>query len=337
MRENCSDNNFWRIDGGNGATFFFSAASYAAWRKSLEFYRAVSWRSTGKKLLLTGAYPLLKRRATLSLADIAAVVGRELGLTELPVIGRECSAMISPTRDKAIIHRHGFGYEKIAVGQSFAGIARELEIYRILARRRPTVFAYSRLGEVIQRSGEVHFFMHGADGRFSEQIPPVRELLLPLVEFFRLNGNRILPWEKQWDSLAPDDEKLTSRILREDRNGTTLVGLVHRDFKPWNVKRGAIPLFFDFESAAFDGCPLEDFFNYTVDPALRKKTPESVWRMVRKYAFPAAAELLHRLDIPAHESGRYWRWYLLERYVFWHKQNQQNFADQFLTLYDISR
>ena len=114
---------FLNIDGGNGATFFFSAASYAAWRKSLEFYRAVSWRSTGKKLLLTGAYPLLKRRATLSPADIAAVVGRELGLAELPVIGKECSAMISPTRDKAIIHRHGFGYEKIAVGQSFAGIA----------------------------------------------------------------------------------------------------------------------------------------------------------------------------------------------------------------------
>ena len=270
---------FLNIDGGNGATFFFSAASYAAWRKSLEFYRAVSWRSTGKKLLLTGAYPLLKRRATLSPADIAAAVGRELGLAELPVIGSECSAMISPTRDKAIIHRHGFGYEKIAVGQSFAGIARELEIYRILARRRPTAFAYSRLGEEIQRSGEVHFFMHGADGRFSEQIPPVRELLLPLAEFFRLNGNRILPWEKQWDSLAPDDEKLTSRILREDRNGTTLVGLVHRDFKPWNVKRGAIPLFLISNRRRSTAVRWKTFSIIRLTPRYGKKhrNPYGVW------------------------------------------------------------
>lgn len=328
--KNHSKNSFYRIDGGNGASFFFPVGTFADWKQGLEFYRAVSGTARFKKTLLKLAYPVLKRRANVGAAEVARIIASELRLTELPTLDGHASAMISPTRDKALVHHHGRSFEKFATGNSLPGVAGELELYRRLAEWAPQSFSYSRLLDFSADEHIVRFEMGYAPGEFHDAPPMLSALIEPLAEFFTLPGRATRPWAELWKGLAPAVEPPAKY-----RDGETPVGLVHRDFKPWNVKSGDKPLFFDFESASLAGCPLEDIFNYYVEPRIRvmeaKKLAATAWREL----FPLAAELLRRLDIPEAEIDRYWRWYLCERIAFWHAQGQTEHARRFKELYGL--
>lgn len=311
----------YQIHGRNGASFFLSLNSFADWRKSLEFYRGVSFAAKCKKILLTAAYPAFRHLGNYD--------GRQF---EYGTLHGSDSAMISPTRDKVVIHHHGQGYEKIAFGKSLPGVRDELEVYRRLNENRPETFAVSRVEKKESQPDQCRFFMNYAEGEFTEKFPRIEELTVPLEEFFRLGSSGRRSWRSLWKSL-PDD--LLGLVPEADHDGETEVGLVHRDFKPWNVKAGKKPLFFDFEAASFEGCPLEDFFNYTTDPMLRIQTPERVWRRVRKL-FPLAEKLLEKQNISG-DVLRYWRWYLLERIVFWREQGQQDLSEKFKHLFTASQ
>lgn len=326
----CEHKTFFRIDGGNGASFFFPVGRYADWNKGLGFYRAVSGQAKFKKTLLKLAYPILKRRANIDAAEIARSIAAELGLTEPPTLDEHASAMISPTRDKALVHHHGRSFEKFATGGSLPGVAGELELYRRLAEWTPRSFSYSRLLDFSADKHVVRFEMAYAPGEFRDAPPMLSALIEPLTEFFRLPGTVVCPWAKLWDGLAPDVE-----LPAQYRDGETPVGLVHRDFKPWNVKSGDKPLFFDFESASMAGCPLEDLFNYYVEPRIRSMAVGKLAAAARRDLFPPAAELLRRLDIPEAEVDRYWLWYLCERVAFWHAQDQAEHARRFRELYGL--
>lgn len=326
------EDKFLRIDGGNGASFFFPVGTYADWKRGLEFYRAVSRRAKAKKALLKFAYPVLKRRACLTAAEVAQVIAAELGMTELPKLDGHSPAMISPTRDKALVHHIGRSFEKFASKNSLPGVTGELELYRRLAEWQPRSFSYSRLLDFSAGASIVRFEMAYASGEFRDAPPELPELLEPLVEFFSLPGTATRSWVELWESLAIGVE-----LPAEYRNGETPVGLVHRDFKPWNVKSGLKPLFFDFESAAMDGCPLEDLFNYYVEPRLPAFRADKLVGAVRRKVFPLAETLLRRLSISAEEVNRYWHWYLLERVSFWRTQGQIAHALLFESLYEHSR
>ena len=311
----------YQIHGRNGASFFLSLNSFADWRKSLEFYRGILFAAKCKKMLLTAAYPLLCYRGNFDGARF-----------EHGVLHGSDSAMISPTRDKVIIHRHGRGYEKIAFGKSLPGVRGELEVYRRLNEKPPESFAFSRVEELNSSPEQCRFFMNYAEGVFSENVPGIEDLLLPLEEFFRLGPGGKRTWKSLWETLPGDLRKL---VPADDHEGETEVGLVHRDFKPWNVKAGKKPLFFDFEAASFDGCPLEDFFNYTTDPLLRLETPDLVWKRILEL-FPLAEKLLKMQNISG-DVRRYWRWYLLERVVFWREQGQLDLSEKFKHLFAVTQ
>lgn len=330
--KSCPEERFLRIDGGNGGSFFFPAGAFADWKRGLEFYRAVAASAKLKKALLKLAFPVLKRRARLSAAEVAQVIASELGLTELPQLDGHASAMISPTRDKALIHHHGRSFEKFASGNSLPGVAGELELYRKLAEWAPRSFSYSRLLDFSSEASIVRFEMAYAPGEFRDAPPKLTKLIGPLAEFFALPGQTTRPWAELWDELAPDVE-----LPAEFRDGETPVGLVHRDFKPWNVKSGEKPLFFDFESASFAGCPLEDLFNYIVEPMLQSGRAENVSDVVRGKYHGAAETLLDKLGIPRKEVNKYWRWYLLERAAFWRDQHQMRHAELFIRIYENDR
>lgn len=331
MQKSCPEDRFLRIDGGNGASFFFPVGTFADWKRGLEFYRAVSASAKLKKALLKLAFPVLKRRAHLTGAEVAQIVASELELAELPSIDGHASAMISPTRDKALVHHHGRSFEKFASGGSLPGVRRELELYRRLAEWGPRSFAFSRLLGSSEGESSVRFEMAYAEGNFRDTPPKLLSLVEPLAEFFSLPGRTTRPWAELWDELAPEVE-----LPAGYRDGETPVGLVHRDFKPWNVKSGEKPLFFDFESASLAGCPLEDLFNYHVEPRVRFDA-EKLTKSVSREVFPLAEELLRRLERPTTEVKRYWDWYLLERVAFWRAQGQPEHAARFGKLYEYSR
>ena len=244
-----------------------------------------------------------------------------------------CSAMISPTGDKVIIHRHGKGYEKTSFGKSLAGVRGELQVYKLLNEKRPLSFFFSNVQELQSDTEKCRFFMEYVGENISEAVPQLRDLLMPLKEFFLLPDRKMMKWNELWNTLPEDLQKL---VPENEKKGETPIGLVHRDFKPWNVKSGVKPLFFDFESASFSGCPLEDFFNYTVDPQLHFFSPEAVWQNIQKNR-SSAEMLLKELDCPVGEFARYWHWYLLERISFWRNQEQPEMAKRFQQLFEISK
>ena len=60
-----------------------------------------------------------------------------------------------------------------------------------------------------------------------------------------------------------------TKIKNEFHTETIPLGLVHRDFKPWNTLLRDTVLIFDFEEAFIAGPPLEDLLNYYIDPIIR--------------------------------------------------------------------
>ena len=206
----------YRISGRQGGVFFLSRESWGAWRDSLEFYRGVTWRARAKRLALVLSYPFL--RDNCSLEEFSRQVFRATG-SRVPLAGGVCGicGILSPTGDKAVVHVPGRGYWKAATGKSYEGVRREVEIYQLLSERRPRSFGYSQVEEIQDNGSSVAFLMKEEPGGFLRgRVPTLKEVLPALEEFH---------------SLAPG-------------------GLVHGDFKPWNVRwrKDGRPQFFDFES-----------------------------------------------------------------------------------------
>lgn len=220
--------------GHNGGVFFFSLASWRSWNASLEFYKGVTFSAKLKRLALKLSYPLLRDNCTLEemQAKIADATGAHIDLTI------DCAGIISPTGDKAVVHFPMRGYWKAATGKSYPGVKGEAEIYRLLAEKKPVKFGYSRISEIQDDGKTVSFWMSDDSDAFtSDQVRPLEDVLPALEEFH---------------SLMPE-------------------GLVHGDFKPWNVRwrKNGRPHFFDFESC-HAGDMIEDIEFYRTWGGLKK-------------------------------------------------------------------
>lgn len=328
-----------RLDGANGASYFLNLHTPETWRKSLEFYRGVSFSACCKKYFLTKSRPFWRLRNPMPPPAAAENIRQELGMQVVPLLTENTSALISPTRDKLIVHLHGKSYEKNAFGNSLPGVRRELEVYRTIGGRKWNAFTVSRISESESTSAQVRLKMEYAEGRFDESVPRLDRIVHGLLEFFHAAGTCRVPWNDKWEGLmqaAADLPEIRSRLEQQIPSGTTPLGLVHRDFKPWNVKNGDRLLFFDFEAADFQGCPLEDLLNYVLDPALNHHSPQDALKWcVEGELRDASNNYLRSLGIPESAFPDYLHWYLLERAIFWHSSGRKPLSQNFLGLYDL--
>lgn len=179
---------------------------------SLEFYKGVTFQARCKRLALLWAYLVVS--PTCRRSDMADSMAKVTGCR--PDVSQPCSGIISPTGDKAVVHLHGRGYWKAAGGKSYAKVKAELEIYRLLQERQPVLFGYSEVSDVHDDGEHVSFFMREEPGLFVGDVHKPLEAVLPAL--------------KEFHGLTPE-------------------GLVHGDFKPWNVRwrKDGRPHFFDFE------------------------------------------------------------------------------------------
>ena len=220
------------IRGNNGGLFFLSTHSWTAWRKSLEFYKGVTLKGRVKRMVLCLAYHVLASNC--SCEEMAERIETATGCR--PDVRDECSGIISPTGDKAVVHIHGKGYWKAATGASYPKVKGEVEIYRLLSDKRPVKFGFSDLFEIHDDGKHISFFMKEEPNAFCGDIHKPIEAVLPALEEFH-----------------------------------AVTGLVHGDFKPWNVRwrKDGRPQFFDFE-VAHPGDIQEDIDFYRTWGGLRK-------------------------------------------------------------------
>ena len=220
------------IHGNNGGLFFLNTDSWKAWAESLEFYKGVTFQGKLKRMALFWAYQLLMSNC--SDKEMADMVEEATG--SRPDVSCPCSAIISPTGDKAVVHIHGKGYWKAATGKSYPKVKNEVGVYRLLADKKPTRFCYSDTSDIRDDGSHIAFFMKEEADAFAGDIHKPLETVLPALEEFH-----------------------------------AVTGLVHGDFKPWNVRwrKDGRPHFFDFEEC-HPGDIQEDIDFYRSLGGLRK-------------------------------------------------------------------
>jgi hypothetical protein len=335
---------FYIITGNNGATYVICCNSFKNINESLKFYKPINLFGKLKKIVLHGMlliigklnFKLLKSLEAVN-SYCADVVGRKIdfNLTE------NNSVLVSSTRDKIIINHHNHCFQKFAIGKSYSNVINEIEVYRQL--NSSYSFLISEISE-IQINNDFCSFNLSQPKYFSKNITPPKpeNLSKILVDFFSSVKLTYISWQ---DYITGLKQKLqTSAFCDEfilEKSNINLqddfklpLGLVHRDFKPWNILYGSKPLIYDFEEAIFNGPPLEDFYNFYIDPAIGNKKPQFVLDVIYS---PEVNQALNyyiqnlKIKIP---KEYLLVTYLIERLLFWESKKNLDTANHFKNVLD---
>lgn len=333
------------LSGSSGAVYVFNVGSKSAIAESSKFYKALTPKQRFVKRLLLGYLhalhylsrcctpPVLKDSGSIQ-NFLSEITGNGLGID----LDQDTSVLVSPTRDKIIVHHHGRFFKKYAFGNSYGKVSNEANIYALLDRRFKhfrTAHTYDFESDV---SGTCAFKL-----RIRQKPGAVSgDIVAALAELFNVtrSGETLLRDYLDWllyryERSGPDD--LTARRALIELQGKCgheciVLGTVHRDFKPWNVNTERGLLFYDFEETVTDGPPLEDLLNYVVDPIIRDRPVASVVKtLAAAENTDAFTRYLTLLDI-ALDYETLLRIFIVERAVFWHEAGKPATSEKYLCL-----
>jgi len=364
-----NDKNFFLFNARNGASYIINSHSWDEIKRSLGFYNARFLKQKIFKVsfcilvyLLSKFQSFFYRKSFLSSSEVQAYI-KSIGCLHDFDLNYSCSLLVSPTRDKVIINYHGSHFKKIAFGKSYLKVAKEAEIYKLLMGNTDSkrFFSFSSLYDYSESNGCCSFKMS-----YPQEKNIVKtnnsDLLLPLVEFFKSSEIKLSSLssilytikeeiDSQNFSAICNDQGICKASVRQqlfyivdkcmmlDERYIPL-GLVHGDFKPWNIINTQPLTIFDFEEANIQGLPLVDYLNYIVDPIIRYKEPDDVVSVLfggdnisnfRLYLSEVDCNIDYTVFIYL---------YLLGRVVFWYNQHEHSVAlcyFRLLNFIDLSR
>ncbi len=333
---------FFILESNNNATYILNAKSVKDIVESLKFYKAQTSKQKLKKNLFTLYLMFLSLFSASKLKTKEEVLFYLNGLSNINMdfeLGEESSVLISPTRDKIILHHHGKYFQKFAFGKSYENVKNESKIYDLL-NVDLSHFEISKMYDKVETSDYCSFKLSAKRTYVNKEL----DLTLALVEFFSLSLQKDCLFDDFIDSL--ENELVQSTLTNAEatallqsyktkyKNQTIPLGLTHRDFKPWNVKMDDGLLIFDFEEAVLDGLALEDLFNYSVDPVIRyldtKVVYEKIFQEVSVQEYKRYLKLLS-IDI---DFSVFLNLYLIQRAVFWQKAGEVDTANDYLNLFE---
>lgn len=336
---------FFILEGNNGATYVFNVQDRNAVVFSLKFYKA---RTIKQKVLKGGLKIFLNSLALLGKASIYSAL-KDKGeinqylkkATKVQLdfeLDENCSVLISPTRDKIIVHHHGRYFHKFAFGQSYKNVNNEAEIYKLFDKSLH-YFEVSRFFDYVDRNNNRCSFKLA---RQSKSISSDVDITLALVELYNCSQKEGILFSSYLDGLknryikstvfSESIEKTFIQLEATHKDEELPLGLVHRDFKPWNINDEQGLLIYDFEEAVLDGLPLEDMLNYHIDPIVRYlpsiKVAESIFIISKVNEYKRYLKEL-RISIDFHVLLYC---YLIERIVFWMNAGEQETSIKYCDL-----
>lgn len=330
---------FYIKTGNNGATYVICCNTFKSINEGLEFYKPVNLMGKLKKTALFGVLWIIGKlnlRMLKSLGAINAycsdVVGKNIDFN----LSGDCSVLISPTRDKVIVNHHKLNFQKFAFGESHLNVKNESEVYKLL--NSPDSFLVSEISD-IQKDDDFCSFKLSNPSTFSKhKTPPKPEILSEiLVEFFNKVPLTFISWQDYTVGLKSklQTSALCDAFVLDEVNKISLndfrfpLGLVHRDFKPWNILYGNPPLIYDFEEAVFNGPPLEDFYNFYIDPIVRYQTPKNILDTINSNDVTDALEdYVQNLQFEIPKEYLLVT-YLVERLLFWESRKDLDTANHY--------
>jgi len=335
---------FLILQGNNGATYIANTKSWEAISCSLKFHTALTVKS---KILKKGLHCLLFLKGIFgagklkSCIEIDQYLQNSLKSNYEFSIDENCSVLISPTKDKVIVHHHHQYFQKFAFGKSYANVKNEAVIYGLFNDDIKN-FQVSKFFDSYDDSANFCFFKLSNAYIKSTKIKTT-DVVPALVEFFKLGSGKYCSVNTyinelliKIEMLGKDQMTVQIQVLNELKNKYGKMefplGLVHRDFKPWNILNFEKPLLFDFEETIVDGLPLEDVFNFYIDPIIRYKTAKEVTeRTLNNEHLLKYKNYLKGLDISIN-FNLFLHIYLIERMVFWIKGNEIETSNKYLNL-----
>ena len=326
---------FILLNANNGATYIVNTRTLGSVIMSLNFYKA----RTVKSLVLKGILILLSRilgKINLNrLKNINEVneLLNDLSNSEFNFnIDTNSSVLISPTKDKVIVNHHNDYFQKFAFGQSYNKVKNEAEVYKLF--NAPTQFQISMFFDEMDILNKFYSFkLKNKSSNLYKNTSEAFSLVSALVEFFNVSKQQNYSIYKyvqiiQDKLLEVDKSQFKSQIKvvdeLKDKYGhlSFPLGLVHRDFKPWNTLHSEKILIYDFEETITDGPPLEDLFNYFIDPIILYKKPQEVIKYIySKKNLRLYNRYLKELKIEI-DFDFFLQIYLVNRMLFWENENK---------------
>lgn len=338
---------FFLLNGNNGATYIINVNNLDNLKRSLNFYKARTLKQFFlKKSLFTALFILsfvnlfIRLKCFKPRSEIIKYI-KLIGCNINLQLDNDCSLLISPTRDKIIVNHHNKFFHKIAFSSSYNNVKRESDIYRLIAGRA-VHFSISNIFDFFDDGVAVcSFKMHPPTYVKQAELSSI-ELVLPLLDFFNFSKGEkadVLTLASQLNvgvtHMIPDSKLVISQYFEKLKfygHYELKLGLVHGDFKPWNILAGFPVVFFDFEEATLYGLPLEDLFNYIIDPEIRYIPVEDMAGLVfNSVNVQAYRNYLHRLGCEVSYLVLLYL-YLLGRIQFWSEQGQVDTALRYLAL-----
>ena len=330
-------NYFFLLSGNHGATYIFNTSHWSAIKESLKFYRAYTFNGKLQKsilncfLFVVGKFfpSICKSKDAIKIylkENINSNVDFNLDSTS--------SVLISPTRDKVIVNHHENYFHKFAFDKSFKKVKNESFVYKLLQNSKEFQVANVMDLKIDEQLSSCNFKLVNPPVHTNNQLETIVDLSSLLVEFFNSSPHKktvslvdyIEGLLKRFHSLNLDAIngllEYFTKIKNEFHTETIPLGLVHRDFKPWNTLLRDTVLIFDFEEAIIDGTPLEDLLNYYIDPVIRYQSAIQVYDFLySKEKVTEYTSYLKLLNVTV-AFEVFLVIYMLERIIFWTKEDE---------------
>ena len=338
--QNC----FYILVGKNGATYILNISNKVCINNSIKFYKANSIKLKIKKRLLKSYLTILRLgniKVTKTPKQINSFLQAKFKVSLDFNINANCSMLISPTGDKLIVHHHDKYFQKFAFGKSHNNVIRESEIYKILGK--PKHFKTSQLFDFVndKQLNYCEFKLKTETNIFVESKITSRTICRALAELFQTNSvhsinvnEYIYSLIDKYSDISRDNfeqiERVANSMYSNNNDKKIPLGLVHRDFKPWNTLQQDKLLIYDFEEAVLNGPPLEDLLNYFIDPKINYISPSELSNSVlSEKKILLYKDYLKSLEINVHFLVLFFT-YLLERIIFWSYENNPETAQSYI-------
>ena len=340
-------NFFFLLSVNHGAAYIFNSSHWSAIKESLKFYRAYTFKSKLQKSVLTYFLFLVGKfipSVCRSKKGIKIYLKENINPDVDFNLDENSSVLISSTWDKVIVNHHAHYFHKFAFGKSFEKVKNESAIYKLLQYSKEFQVASVMDLKIDEQLSSCNFKLVNPPVNTGHKLLEIDNLPEILVEFFNSTPQKrtvtlvdyIEGLLKRFHSLNLDAinglPEYFAKINNEFHTETIPLGLVHRDFKPWNTLLRDTVLIFDFEEAIIDGPPLEDLLNYYIDPVIRYKSPNQVYdflyskEKVSEYtAYLKMSKITMSFEI-------FLVIYMLERIIFWTKEDELDTASRYKNL-----
>lgn len=287
---------FFILNGRNGAKYIINSTDPKRISESLKFYKARNLKQNIFKYLLRNFLIFFNFLQKFYLFNIF-ISYKEVDLylknlfnTSIE-FNKNSSMLISSTLDKIIINNMGY-FHKYAFSLSFKKSENELNTYKLIKNSKK-FFAISEVYDIKLNKSSCNFKMKSHESILQSNYKSKIDkeyLAFALHEFFNCSKLIYTNVKEYADNIilnisSTHKDKAhqlfnIQKVFYKYREKFIPLGLVHGDFKPWNILENKPLVFFDFEEVIFNGLPLSDFLNYTIDPEIKHNSFSKIENMI---------------------------------------------------------